>query len=42
LVGYDDLAGEATRISTRIRGLFTGIHPRWNVFWARRSSTLRR
>ncbi|MGH4023971.1 MAG: IS110 family transposase [Pseudonocardiaceae bacterium] len=28
LVGYDDdLAGEATRISNRIRGLLTGIHP---------------
>ncbi|MGW4065902.1 IS110 family transposase [Amycolatopsis sp. NPDC004747] len=28
LVGFDDdLAGEATRISNRIRGLLTGIHP---------------
>jgi hypothetical protein len=27
LVGYDDLAGEATRTSNRIRGLLTGIHP---------------
>jgi len=28
LVGYDDdLAGEATRLSNRIRGLLTGIHP---------------
>ena len=28
LVGYDDdLAGEATRISNRIRGLLTQIHP---------------
>jgi hypothetical protein len=28
LVGYDDdLAAEATRISNRIRGLLTGIHP---------------
>ena len=28
LVGYDDdLAGEATRVSNRIRGLLTGIHP---------------
>ena len=31
LVGFDDdLAGEATRISNRIRGLPTGIHPRSN------------
>jgi transposase len=28
LIGFDDdLAGEATRISNRIRGLLTGIHP---------------
>src|SRR3954469_16722202 len=28
LVGFDDdLAGEATRIGNRIRGLLTGIHP---------------
>ncbi|TCP38959.1 transposase, partial [Tamaricihabitans halophyticus] len=28
LVGFDDdLAAEATRISNRIRGLLTGIHP---------------
>ncbi|MCF6429271.1 IS110 family transposase, partial [Amycolatopsis tucumanensis] len=28
LVGFDDdLAGEATRLSNRIRGLLTGIHP---------------
>ena len=28
LVGFDDdLAGEATRVSNRIRGLLTGIHP---------------
>jgi transposase len=28
LVGYDDdLAGEATRLSNRIRGLLTGLHP---------------
>ncbi len=28
LVGFDDdLAGEAIRISNRIRGLLTGIHP---------------
>jgi hypothetical protein len=28
LVGFDDdLAGEATRIGNRIRGLPTGIHP---------------
>src|SRR3954451_20417455 len=28
LVGFDDdLAGEATRIANRIRGLLTGIHP---------------
>ena len=29
LVGFDDdLAGEATRLSNRIRSLLTGIHPR--------------
>ena len=28
LIGFDDdLAGEATRVSNRIRGLLTGIHP---------------
>ncbi|GAA2682368.1 Transposase [Actinosynnema pretiosum] len=28
LVGFDDdLAGEATRIANRIRGLLTGVHP---------------
>ncbi len=35
LVGFDDdLAGEATRISNRIRGLLTGIHPASNAFSA--------
>ena len=35
LVGFDDgLAGEATRISHRIRGLLTGIHPALDrVLW---------
>jgi len=42
LVGYDDdLAGEVTRISNRIRGLLTQIYPPWNGSWARNCSTRR-
>jgi Transposase len=42
LVGYDDdLARQATRISNRIHGLLTGIHPALNASWGRRSPTRR-
>lgn len=34
IVGYDDLAAEATRVRNRLRGLLTQIHPRWNASWA--------
>lgn len=27
IVGFDDLAGEVTRIKNRLRGLLTQIHP---------------
>lgn len=35
----DDLAGEATRMSNRLRDLLTQIHPTWSASWARASST---
>jgi transposase len=42
LIGYDDdLAGEATRTSNRIRGLLTQIHPPSNAPSAPRSPTPR-
>lgn len=40
LVGFDDnLVGEATRISNRIRGLLTGIHPALERVIGRASAT---
>lgn len=40
LAGYDDdLAGEVTRTSNRLRGLLTQIHPLWNGSWTHASST---
>jgi hypothetical protein len=41
LAGFDDdLAGEATRIGNRIRGLLTGIHPALGrVRWAHRTAS---
>lgn len=35
----DDLAGEATHISNRLRGLLTQIQPHSNAPWTRASST---
>jgi transposase len=36
IVGFDhDLAGKATRISNRLRGLLTQIPPTWSDFSAR-------
>ncbi|MFJ7223080.1 hypothetical protein [Streptomyces sp. NPDC098090] len=34
----DDLAGESTRITNRLRDLLTRIHLPWNGTWARASS----